>query len=247
MKLLYRAVNERGKTVHGLVEAKDQSEAAGFLRKQGLTPIKIQEYILKNSLMGLFKRKSASSDIVFFTRQLSSMLSSGLTLMQALSILKNQIQNPAMAEIVNGIITKIEEGKSFSLAIAKYPNVFSPIYVSLVQAAEGAGLLDKILLRLADNLEKQQKLKSMIKSALMYPVIVVIMMVAVMSIMMIFVIPQLTSLYDNLDVALPPPYPNCGGYLQDYGYLLAVYSRRDGFRRLLFQKVEENNPREKDS
>ena len=205
MKLLYRAVNERGKTVHGLVEAKDQSEAAGFLRKQGLTPIKIQEYILKNSLMGLFKRKSASSDIVFFTRQLSSMLSSGLTLMQALSILKNQIQNPAMAEIVNGIITKIEEGKSFSLAIAKYPNVFSPIYVSLVQAAEGAGLLDKILLRLADNLEKQQKLKSMIKSALMYPVIVVIMMVAVMSIMMIFVIPQLTSLYDNLDVALPLP------------------------------------------
>lgn len=205
MKLLYRAVNERGKTVHGLVEAKDQSEAAVFLRKQGLTPIKIQEYILKNSLMGLFKRKSASSDIVFFTRQLSSMLSSGLTLMQSLTILKNQIQNPAMAEIVNGIITNIEEGKSFSLAIAKYPNVFSPIYVSLVQAAEGAGLLDKILLRLADNLEKQQKLKSMIKSALMYPVIVVIMMVAVMSIMMIFVIPQLTALYDNLDVALPLP------------------------------------------
>jgi type IV pilus assembly protein PilC len=88
-------------------------------------------------------------------------------------------------------------------AIAKYPKVFSPIYVSIIKAGESAGLLDKVLLRLADNLEKQQKLKSTIKSALMYPVIVIALMIAVVAIMMIFVIPQLTSLYGNLGVTLP--------------------------------------------
>lgn len=205
MKLLYRAVNEKGKIVRGLVEAKDQSEAAVFLRKQDLIPITIKPFNSKNSLRTLLNRKSAQSDLVFFTRQLASMLSSGLTLMQSLQILKGQVQNPAMAEVVNGLIASIEEGKSFSLAIAKYPNVFSGIYISLIQAAETAGLLDKILLRLADNLEKEAKLKSMIKSALMYPVIVIIMMIAVVIIMMIFVIPQLSVLYENLNIPLPLP------------------------------------------
>ena len=188
MKALYRAVNEKGKIVRGLLEAKDQEEAAAFLRKQSFVPITIKEYKPAGSLKGLLSRKSATTDLVFFTRQLSSMLTSGLTLMQSLQILKGQIQNPAMAEVVNGVITNIEEGKSFALSIAKYPHVFSPIYISLIQAAESAGLLDKILLRLADNLEKQMKLKGMIKSALMYPIIVVVMMVGVMTIMMIFVI-----------------------------------------------------------
>ncbi|MBI5044489.1 MAG: type II secretion system F family protein [Candidatus Levybacteria bacterium] len=205
MKIVYKAVNDQGKAVRGLVEAKDQQEAAVFLRKQDLFPITLKEYNPSRSLKSLFIRKSASTDLVFFTRQLSSMLSSGLTLMQALQILRGQVQNPAMAEVVNGLIASIEEGKSFSLAIAKYPQVFSPIYVSLIQAAESAGLLDKILLRLADNLEKQQKLKGMIKSALMYPIIVIILMVAVMTIMMIFVVPQLTVLYENLDIPLPLP------------------------------------------
>lgn len=125
--------------------------------------------------------------------------------MQALQILKNQVQNPAMAEVIRGVIASVEEGKSFSLAISKYPNVFSPIYVSLIRASETAGLLDKVLLRLADNLEKQQKLRSMIRSALTYPVIVIILMVVVMSIMMIFVIPQLSGLYDNMGIELPLP------------------------------------------
>ena len=88
-------------------------------------------------------------------------------------------------------------------AIAKYPKVFSPIYVSIIKAGESAGLLDKVLLRLADNLEKQQKLKRMVKGALMYPAIVIILMVVVIGVMMIFVIPQLTFLYGNMGVTLP--------------------------------------------
>lgn len=202
MKLFYRAVNQQGKIVKGLVDSKDESEAAGFLRKQELVPIKISAQA-GPSIMTILKRKNASSDLVFFTRQLSSMLSSGLTLMQSLTILRNQIQNPAMAEVVAGIIASIEEGKTFSLAITKYPKVFTSIYASLIKAAESAGLLDKILLRLADNLEKEQKLHGMIKSALMYPIVVLIMMVAVLTVMMIFVIPQLTGLYTSMSIELP--------------------------------------------
>lgn len=133
------------------------------------------------------------------------MLTSGLTLVQSLSILKDQVQNPFMAETVSNILSDIEEGKTFSFAITKYPNIFTSIYVSLIQAAETSGLLDKVLFRLAENLEKQQKLKSTIKGALLYPAIVITGMIIVMVIMMIFVIPQLSVLYDNLNIPLPLP------------------------------------------
>lgn len=205
MKLVYRAIDEKGKIVTGLVDAKDEEEAASFLRKQDYTPIIIKVFNQGKSLKYFLSRHSASKDLVFFTRQLSSMLTSGLTVMQALEILRSQVQNPAMAEVIEGMVANIQEGKTLSQSIAKYPHVFSNIYISLIQAAETAGLLDKILLRLADNLEKQDKLKSTIKSALMYPAIVVVMMVGVMAIMMIFVVPTLTGLYASFNVDLPLP------------------------------------------
>lgn len=205
MKLLYRAANQQGKVVNGIIDAKDINEAAIYLRKQQFTPIKIVPQGAKSSILSMLNKKSANSEIVFFTRQLSSMLNSGLTIMQAMSILKNQVQNPAMAEVINGMISSIEEGKSLSAALAQYPKVFTSVYISLIKAAESSGLLDKILSRLADNLEKAEKMKSLIRGALMYPIIIIVMMVGVMGVMMIFVVPQLSVLYENLDIALPLP------------------------------------------
>ncbi len=206
MRLHYKAATKDGKTEQGIIDAKDINEAAAYLRTKELMPIRIVRET-ENPLAKIlpFSRRVKSSDLVLFTRQLSSMLSSGLTLMRALGILKDQIQSAAMQETVNSIINDVEEGKTFSFAIAKYPNVFSPIYVSLIKAGESSGLLDKVLARLADNLEKDSKLKGTIRSALMYPIIVVVLMVVVMAIMMIFVIPQLTTLYQNLNVPLPLP------------------------------------------
>lgn len=206
MKLTYQAVNREGKTIKGTLDAKDTADAVSYLRSRGFLPIKVLKETSNDLLQNLsFLNKLGSSDLLFFTRQLSSMLTSGLTLMQALNILKEQTQNPAMVEVISDIIYRIEEGKSLSESIAKYPHVFSSLYVSLIKAAEVSGLLDKVLLRLADNLEKQQKLKSTIKSALMYPAIVVTGMVIVMVIMMVFVVPQLTVLYENLNIELPLP------------------------------------------
>ena len=203
MRLYYRAATKDNKIIRGLIEAKTAQEAAVYLRRHDLVPIKIlDEETGWRRLLALGKKVNSAS-LVFFTRQLSSMLTSGLTLMQALIILRKQVQNQMMADTVQGLISSIEEGSTLSQALAKYPRVFSPIYVSLVKAAEESGVLDKVMLRLAENLEKQQQLRQKIRGALIYPAIVVILMVVVIAIMMIFVVPQLSVLYENLDLDLP--------------------------------------------
>jgi type IV pilus assembly protein PilC len=207
MQLYYKAVTGKAESIDGLIEAKDPSEAAVYLRSKGLTPIKIIKKE-RNRLENIFPfsgNKVKSRDVVNFTRQLSSMLVSGITLIRSLEILKGQIANKKLIEVIDSLIRDIEEGASLSRAIAKYPEFFSPVYVALVEASESSGLLDKALLRLADTLEKQQKLKSTIKGALTYPVIVVAVMIIIMFIMMIFVIPQISRLYESLNVELPLP------------------------------------------
>lgn len=204
MRLYYRAVTQDGKTIRGLIEARDIKDAANYLRKHQLIPVKIMPEASKGLAKYLpYLKRTNGNDLVFFTRQLSSMITSGLTLIQALNILKNQLQNPSMSAVVESIITDVEDGKTLSSSLAKHPSTFSPIYIALIKTAETSGLLDKILARLADNLEKKQKLQRTIKGALMYPAIIVIMMIVVTSVMMIFVVPQLTSMYTNLDIELP--------------------------------------------
>lgn len=204
MKLYYRAVTQTGKQLEGVIEARDVEEAARYLRKHQLIPIRIiaPDKIGLNRYLHFFRR-SSSKDLIFFTRQLASMLTSGLTLMQALVILKDQMKDSGMGDTVNSIVVDVENGKTLSGAIDKYSQTFSPIYVALIRTGESSGLLDKVLLRLADNLEKQQRLTQTIRSALLYPIIVIFMMVVVVVIMLVFVIPQLNVLYGNLNSELP--------------------------------------------
>ncbi|MEK7502386.1 MAG: type II secretion system F family protein [Patescibacteria group bacterium] len=206
MRLRYKAITRDNKIIRGLVDAKEINEAAIYLRSKNLVPITIAQEAKNSILNNLpFLGKIKGSDLILFTRQLSSMLSSGLTLIRSLEILKEQFTNEAMLEDVSSIITDIEEGKTFSFAISKFPDVFSPIYVSIIKSAESSGLLDRALLRLSDNLEKEEKLKGTIKAALFYPAIVVALMAVVVFIMMTFVIPQLANLYKGLNVELPLP------------------------------------------
>src|SRR3989344_1940426 len=180
MRLRYKAITQDNKIIRGLVDANDINEAALYLRSKNLVPITITQESQNNFLKNLpFFGKIKNSDLIVFTRQLSSMLSSGLTLIRSLEILKEQFGSETMLEITGSIINDIEEGKNFSLAISKFPDVFSPIYVSIIKSAEGAGLF--------------------------YPAIVVLLMVAVVFIMMTFVIPQLANLYKGLNVELPLP------------------------------------------
>lgn len=206
MKLLYKAATNEGKIVRGLIDARDVSEAGLILRKQGLLPILVKAKTEQGIIRFLpFFKRSTATDLIFFTRQLASMLDSGLTLMQSLRILKDQLQKEVTVEIVSEIIGSIEEGKPLSESIAKHEAMFPPLYVSLVKAAEGSGLLDKVLERLAENLEKQARLKSTIRGALIYPAVIVVGMVTVIGVMMVVVIPQLSVLYESLNVKLPLP------------------------------------------
>lgn len=204
MKLYYRAVSQNSKAIQGFIEARDVKEAARYLRSHGLIPVKI----VPPSQLGLQRflhmgKKASSKEIIFFTRQLSSMLTSGLTLMQALVILKDQMGSSGLADIVQTVVLDVENGKTLSSAIEKYDSTFSPIYIALIKTGETSGLLDKVLTRLADNLEKQETLLQTIRSALLYPVVIIAMMVVVTIIMMVFVIPQLSVLYGNLNIELP--------------------------------------------
>lgn len=204
MRLRYKAVSQEGKKIRGFVEAKEIKDAAYYLRQRNLIPIQIskeKEFFLFRKMIGVGRVKS--KDLVLFTRQLSSMLSSGLTLLKALEILKDQTNNKFLHEIIGGIILDLEEGKSFSDSISKYPDIFSPVYISLVKAGESSGLLDKVSLRLSVNLEKQLKLRNTVKGALIYPSIVIALMIVVVFILMIFVIPQLSKLYESLNITLP--------------------------------------------
>ena len=204
MRLRYKAVSQEGKKIRGFVEAREVKDAAYYLRQRNLVPIEIskeKEFFLLKKLPGAGKVKS--KDLILFTRQLSSMLASGLTLLKSLGILKDQTSNKILQETLGGILLDLEEGQSFSDSISKYPDIFPPVYVSLVKAGESSGLLDKIFLRLATNLEKRRKLRNTVKGALMYPIIVIVLMLVVILILMVFVIPQLSKLYDSLNVTLP--------------------------------------------
>lgn len=204
MRFSYKAVNPEGKKIRGFVEANEIQDASNYLRQKELTPIEITGEKDQN-LSKLFPNlnRVGKKDLVLFTRQLSSMLSSGLTLLKSLEILRGQVTNNTLREILGSVLLDVEEGRSLSSAISKYPNVFSSIYVSLVKAGESSGLLDKVFLRLATNLEKEQKLKNTVRGALIYPAIVVLLMIVVVIVMMVFVIPQINQLYEQLNAQLP--------------------------------------------
>lgn len=203
-KFEYLAVNKDKKKVKGQIEALSPSQALNVLRAKGFFVINLNKIeILPAWLLWLNHwQRVKRRDVVHFTRQLATMVKAGLPLTTALSILKYQ-SGLAMAKVVDDILREVEGGGSFFKALAKHGRVFDPVYLSLVESGEAAGVLEKVLLRLADNLEKQAEFRAKTKNALIYPAIISIAMVIVAIVMTVFVIPKLTSLYSEFDAELP--------------------------------------------
>lgn len=199
----YTAKNEHAETIHGKVEAKTIHHGASILSERGLLVIEINPMgeesfmYFKSLFMGI-----KHDDLVNFTRQLSTMITAGLPLATALTILEEQT-NPQMTRMVANLLKEIEGGGTFSMALEKAKDVFSRVYIQLVKAGEVGGMLDGVLERLADTMEKDKEFKAKTKGALIYPIIVVLAMIAVGFVMMIFVIPQLTEMYKDFDAELP--------------------------------------------
>ena len=203
MLFSYRALRNN-EIVVGKVDAISEQSAASFLKANNYLPLNITEIKATKSVQieNLLNRVNFN-DIVNFTRQLSIMLNAGLTLIDAFDILKKQVEKKSFLDILLSIDKDLKGGNSFSESLKKFPKHFSNLYIALVKSGEASGKLSEVLLRLADDLEKSQSFQAKIKGALVYPTIVITGMIIVGFIMMTFVLPNLLTLFKDLNAELP--------------------------------------------
>lgn len=207
MLFAYKAKTKDGRTISGTVEAASKQALIALLRRQDLHPVLIQAQKKKlgKDLFGP-KKKVKIGDLVIFTRQLSTMISAGVPLARSLGALQNDASNPYMQEVLTGIAKDVEGGTPLGDAFAKYPTVFSDVYVNMVRAGEEGGILDEILKRLATQVEQDASMRKKIKSAMMYPMVLLGITVVAFFGMMVFVIPKIGKIIQSLggpDAKLP--------------------------------------------
>lgn len=204
MKFEYKARNKEGDVKTGMVVAADQVRAEQLLSENGLIIVSLEQRednIFEK--LNPFGKSVSNKDIVLFSRQLATLISARVPIIQALRILEDQLTNKYLLQVVRDLITSVENGESLSLAMTKHPKVFGTVYISLVKSGEVSGSLDKALTYLADQLEKDYELKSKVKGALTYPTFVVSALVIVGILMFKFVLPKLTSVLEEQGGTLP--------------------------------------------
>lgn len=209
-KFIYIATNKQNKTLTGTLEVVDKSAAIAALSKQGLRPISIKEgntgkkSFSFNDFIGGNKVKS--DDLVMFTRQMSAMVSAGVPLIRSLNSLKEHTESDALRKVLINVIKEVEDGSPLADSLSKYPNTFSDVYVNMVRAGEAAGILDEILKRLAIQQEKNATIRKKVKSAMTYPMVLMVITTVAFFGLMLFVIPQIGKILLDLggpDAKLP--------------------------------------------
>lgn len=191
--------DRNGKSVRGETRAAGENQVMASLRRQGVSPTKIKKRRMRSG------QKIRPKDIAIFTRQLATMMKAGVPLLQAFDIVGRGNANASVTKLLNDIRTDVETGTSLSAAFRKYPLYFDSLYCNLVEAGEAAGILESLLDRLATYMEKTEAIKSKIKSALMYPIAVVVVAFVVVSVIMIFVIPAFKEVFTSFGADLPAP------------------------------------------
>ncbi|RMD69061.1 MAG: type II secretion system F family protein [Gammaproteobacteria bacterium] len=196
---VWEGTDRRGQRIKGEAPARTPLELRVKLRREGITPLKVRKKLT------LFQRKKriTSKDITYFTRQLATMLSAGIPVVQALDIIGKGQENPSMQELILHIRNDVESGAPLSEALAKHPLYFEELYVNLVRAGEQAGALEDILAKIAAYKERTESIKGKVKKAMFYPTAVLLVAFAVTTIIMIFVIPQFEALFQSFGADLP--------------------------------------------
>jgi len=199
----YTAADAQGKKITGAVDARSKEIAVSLVKQKGLYLLSIDEK--KSTVLEevLNFRGIPKAEVVGFTRQFSTMVSAGLPISNALEVLVNQTENKTFQKVLYDVLKSVEGGLPLSSALGKHPYVFSVTYQSLVSAGESSGNLDVILDRLATRLEEERELEAKFRGAMVYPILVFITMIGVFFVLMIFVIPKLADMYENLNVPLP--------------------------------------------
>lgn len=198
----YTGTNAQGKSVNGEIEGDNINLAKANLRKQGITPIKVQKQS-KPFFSFSPAKKIKPADISHFTRQLATMVAAGVPLVQSFDIVAKGTDSPAFKTLILDIKTEIEAGRSFSEALKKFPLYFDDLFCNLIHAGETSGSLDQMLDRIATYKEKSEALKAKLKKAILYPTAVLIIAMGVSIILLIFVVPQFEQLFKSFGAQLP--------------------------------------------
>jgi len=234
----YKARGADNKILTGLVEAPNEVVAAKLLHEKQYFVISLGQSASSATVNNITQRfqKIGLTDIVNFTRQLSTMMVAGLSLPEALTILRAQTTNKIFAGMLNDVEHQIVGGGSLGDALAKYPDVFAVSYIALIRAGESSGTLDRVLTRLADILENQREFRSKVSGAMIYPAIIMVGMVGVVFVMMTVVVPKLTDLYKDFDIELPAStriLMSTSQFFVHYWWLMIIVmvGLAEGFRR----------------
>ncbi len=205
----YKGRNAGGQLIEGVLESTDSGAVVDVLRGMGLTPVDIKEAqgkALKSTSgmnVTLFKQKITHIDLLLFSRQMHTLLKSGVPIMRALNGLQEAAINPEMKRVIGEIRESLEGGRELSHALARHPRVFSPFYLSMIRVGEATGLLEEIFYRLFEHLEFERYMREQVKTALRYPMFVMIAMAVAIVIVNIFVIPAFAKVFAGFGAELP--------------------------------------------
>ena len=203
----YQAVNAKGKTVKGVIEGDSARQVRGLLRDQGLMPTEVTPCLAKNSKKGASERfgkgKITTTELALLTRQLATLVESGLPLEESLTAVAEQSEKAKLKSMIMAVRTKVTEGYGLSESMNEFPQVFNNLYRSMVAAGEKSGHLDTVLNRLADYTEKRQQMRSQLIQALVYPAIMTFVAVSVIIVLLTFVVPKIVAQFEHLGGQLP--------------------------------------------
>ena len=222
-EFLYKAQNAQGNNFEGTLEAQDKAEAEALLMRRRLTIVSLKKKPkeLKIKIGNGIKHE----DLTRFTRMFSSMCSAGLPMLQCLTILEEQCENPELKAVIHKVTQSINGGSSLADSLALHPKVFDSLYVNMVAAGEAGGILEGILARLAETMENSMRLRRKVKKALTYPVMVIIVGILVVIALMTFVVPTFAEQFAALDAELPAPTQvvmNISDFIRDNGAFLFI-------------------------
>jgi MSHA biogenesis protein MshG len=205
----YKGRDAGGKLIEGVLDGVSPNGVADALLGRGITPVSIQPAAGSasggglNLELSLFKPKVEHIDILLFSRQIHTLLKAGVPIMRALSGLQESASNPAMKNVIRDVRESLEAGRELSVSLARHPEVFNPFYISMVRVGEATGLLDEIFLRLFDHMEFERFMREQVKSALRYPMFVVMAMAIAIVVVNIFVIPAFAKVFQGFGAELP--------------------------------------------
>jgi type II secretory pathway component PulF len=267
---VYKAKKGPTEIVHGEIEADSQDQVVNKLEEMGFAPVSVvekeriaysAERIEKDKLSAKRYPLNAefirvkSQDIDTFTRQLASLIRASVSVLRALSLISEQTENKVLKNVVSDLEEQVRDGRMLSEAMAKYPNIFNNLYLSMVKAGEKGGVLDEVLYKLAEHREKEQEIRRKIQSALAYPVLMIIVGAATVFVMLTFFLPKLIGMFERMRQSLPLPTriligisdfmsSNWLWFIIALGFIIAIFGRvKPGSKKkFLFDMVKLHLP-----